>query len=264
MKSHHGERQVKALLIVFTMLWGPCVFAETQTESPPPIAEKTAMEKAQEALDSTGRALKSVSERISDKLNETRIRRGDNNYFVLATYSPADLLIPGKKGLTAGLIKDAGETWEFEYLSGDAGFPWVLKDLGKMQDRRFSIIRRSYSERNSFNISYGITYTDFSIHLGNGIMSRVSGGRSPSMDLVEIETIGANVAIGNRWTFNKDITLGVDWISWAQPLHVLRKQHDFLSQADNQKDRDDVGKAASLIAYFPRVAVFKIQLGILF
>lgn len=255
---------MKTFLVVFSLLWGPCVFAETANETPPPAAEKAASEKAKEILDSAGSALKSASEKISEKLNETRIRRANNSSFVLANYSPADLLIPGKKGLTFGLIKDAGETWEFEYLSGSVGAPWVLKHLGEMTDRRFSIIRRSYSERNSFNISYGLTYTDFSIHLGNEIMSRVSGDRSPSMDLVEIEALGANFAIGNRWSFNKDITIGVDWFSWAQPLHVLRKKHDFLSHADNKKDRDDVGKAASLIAYFPRLSVFKIQLGILF
>ncbi|MBX3041218.1 MAG: hypothetical protein KF789_10985 [Bdellovibrionaceae bacterium] len=262
----------KLFAILVIVLGTNTVFAQesgsnTTSETTPAKSEapkKPLAESAKDLLNTTGEALQDASGRVAQKLDETKIRRASKDYFVLGTYSPVDLLIPSKKGLTVGLIKDASETWEFEYLSGSVSLPWIVKDLGEMTDRRFSLIRRTYSKRNSFNFSYGLTYTDFSIHLGNDIMSRVSGGRSPSLDLVEIETLGANFAIGNRWSFDKNITLSVDWFSWAQPLKVIRKKHDFLSKATNDSDRDDVGKAASVIAYFPRFAVFKIQLGILF
>lgn len=195
---------------------------------------------------------------------ESPAPRARNGYFVLGNYSPADLLIPGKYGFTAGLVRGGPETWELEFLTGGAGLPWVLKDLGRMSDRRLSLLRRSYFAGNSFNLSYGLSHTSFSLQLGSGIMNRVSGGRYPSLDLIEVETLAANVGIGNRWVFRERITLGVDWLSWTQPLYVLRRKDDFLRKGTNREDRDEAGKATSLITYFPRFAALKVQLGILF
>src|SRR5690606_30674611 len=142
-------------------------------------------------------------------------------------YSPLDLLIPSKYGGTIGYTQNADTSWEFEYLKGSVSVPFLVDDLGKMTDERFSIIRRSYLGSNSFNISYGLTYFDFSMHLGNKLLDRVTGGGYPAIDLVEVQSLGLNLGIGNRWIFNKNITFGVDWISWAQPFYVMKKKSAF-------------------------------------
>lgn len=215
-------------------------------------------------LDKAGEVAKETTEQVTKTLAETKIRRGKADYFVLVSYSPIDFLIPSKKGITLGLIRDADKTWEFEYLSGSISVPLVVEDLGKMSDERISIIGRSYFGNNSFNFSYGLSHFGFSLHLGDKLLNRVTGGNYPSLDLVEIKSLGFNVGIGNRWTFKHDVTLGIDWISWMQPVHITKKESSFLDYASNEEDKKDVDKAIGFISYMPRFAFLKLQLGILF
>lgn len=218
----------------------------------------------QSALDKAGQIAKNTTEQVSKTLSETRERREKADYFALANYSPLDLLIPSKYGFTLGYIESADKTWEFEYLRGSISVPFIVEDLGKMTDERLSVIGRSYFGGNSFHVSYGLSYFDFSLHLGDKLLNRVTGGSYPSIDLVEIQSLGFNLAVGNRWSFNRNVTFGVDWISWAQPVYVMNKKSAFLDYASNQQDKDDVDKATKLISHFPRLAFLKLQLGILF
>lgn len=220
--------------------------------------------KITDAIEATQEAMTDAGQKVSDYLGDSQKRRSKADYFALLNYSPLDLLIPSKKGLTLGLISSAEKTWELEYLSGSVSVPFIIEDLGKMSDTRFSIIARSYSDNNSFNFSYGITYFDFSLHLGDRLLNGLSGGTYPSIDLVEISSLGLNFAFGNRWSFEKNMTFGVDWISLAQPLYILKKNSAFLDYATNQNDRDTVDKAMNMISFFPRIALFKIQFGVLF
>lgn len=218
--------------------------------------EKTALEK-------TGEIFQDTTEQATKVLNETRGRRASQDYFLLGNYSPIDLLIPSKYGVTVGLVSDADRTWEFEYLRGSISVPFIVKDLGEMSDVRLALIKRSYFGSNSFNLSYGLTYFDFSMHLGDELLNQLNGNY-PSIDLVSIEALGFNVAIGNRWTFDHNITLGIDWISWAQPVAVTNKKSAFLDSSASEKDKDDVDTALKIISYFPRFSFLKLQLGILF
>ncbi len=187
-----------------------------------------------------------------------------NDYFALANYSPVDLLVPSKYGFTLGYANDPDKTWEFEYLRGSINVPFIIEDLGKMTDERFSVIKRSYSEGSSFNLSYGLSYFDFSLHLGDRLLNRVTSGSYPWIDLVQVQALGFNLAFGNRWLVKKNMIFGVDWISWAQPVVVTNKKSAFSDNASNQQDKDDVDKAMKLISYFPRLAFLKLQLGISF
>lgn len=241
---------------------------QDQSTADQTAAERSTKEKNEaddtSGLDRADQVVKDAAEQVSVTLPQTRERRKNADYFGLANYSPLDLLIPGKIGITLGYIRSADKSWEVEYLRGNISVPFVVKDLGKMTDERYSLIGRSYFGGNSFNLSYGLSYFDFSLHLGDQLLNRVTGGSYPSLDMVEIQSLGFNLAIGNRWTFARDITFGVDWVSWAQPVFVTNKKSDFLDRATNQQDKDDVDAAMKLIAYFPRLAFLKLQLGILF
>lgn len=215
-------------------------------------------------MDKALAAGKVATEEATSLLSETRDRRANSQYFALLNYSFADLIVPSKYGVTFGLVQDVGRTWEIEYLRGSVSVPVIIKDLGEVSDERVSIIKRSYFSNGSFNLSYGVTYFDFSLHLGDDILSRVSGGSYPSMDLVRVQAFGANLAIGNRWIFRKDITLGIDWFSWAQPLYITDKRSAFLDHATDENDKDDVQKGLNIISYFPRFALIKLQFGMSF
>lgn len=226
---------------------------QPQAETPPP-----------NLLDQAKEGAKKAGESISAVLKEGPARRAEADYFALLNYSPIDFLLPGKYGFTLGAVKNADKTWEFEYLRGSISVPFIVEDLGKMTDERMSLIGRSYFGSNSFNLSYGLSYFAFSMHLGDKLLNRVTGGSYPSIDLIEVNSLGFNAAIGNRWALNKNISFGIDWISWAQPLLITKKQNSFLDYASNQDDRDSVDKATKIIAYFPRIAFLKLQLGVLF
>ena len=198
------------------------------------------------------------------KLDETKIRRATNSYFALVNFSPFDLILPNKYGLTLGLMESSEKTYELEYLHGTFGVPFAIDNLGKMADDRLSLIVRNYSAHNSFNFSYGLSYHDFSVHLGDRFLTAASGGNFPTADIVKIQTIGFNIAVGNRWSFNHDITLGIDWVSWAQPLFRVDKQDAFLDHATKQSEYDAVDKVVKIASYFPRFSVLKIQFGMLF
>lgn len=186
------------------------------------------------------------------------------DYFLLFNYAPLDLLIPGKYGFTAGLYQSSDRSWEIEYLKGDLSIPFIVKDLGKMTDDRFSVIRRIGIGESGFNISYGFSYFGFSLHLGDRLINGVTGGTYPSLDLVEIQSLGGNLGLGNRWNLDHHITLSVDWISWSQPLFVTSRKSVFLDRATNQKDKDDVDDTMKIITYFPRLSLLKLQIGVAF
>lgn len=212
----------------------------------------------------TDQSAKEETHQNSKNLSENRTGRENADYFALVNYSPLDLLIPSKIGLTFGYIQSPEKTWELEYLRGSFSVPFLVKDLGKMTDVRFSVIGRSYFKNNSFNFSYGLSYFDFNLHLGDELLNRVTAGSYPSLDLVKIQSLGFNVAVGNRWTLSKNVTFGIDWISLAQPVSLINQDSAFLDYANNQQDKDDVDQATNLISYFPRFSFLKIQLGILF
>lgn len=228
-----------------------------QTEFPSNQPTPSAIEKAAESI-------KNSTQSFSKELSSTKLRRESSKYVLLANYSPIDLIILSKYGISLGWSPSVSKTWELEYLRGTVSIPFLVKDLGQMSDERISLMARSYSSRNSFNISYGLTYFDFSMHLGDQLLNRVSGGTYPSMDLVRLQSLGFNLGIGNRWVFQHNITLGVDWLAWSQPVVMLSKKSVFLDHATNSQDRDDVSNAMDVISYFPRLTLLKIQFGMVF
>ncbi len=209
------------------------------------------------------------SEEIADEAGErpapmtgARARRDQSTVVVLGSFVPVDLLIPSKVGGTIGWISSADQTLEFEYLVGSIQAPFVVGDIGSMTDTRMSLIRRTYNDRNSFNFFAGVTYFMFDIHVGNDILSRLNVATFPDLDLISQRAVGVVIGLGNRWTFDRNITLGIDWFSWSQPIWVTQRENQILNYMSNQKDRDAVNDAIEVISYLPRLSFLKVQLGI--
>jgi len=194
----------------------------------------------------------------------SRERREKARWYLLANYSPMDLLIFPKFGATAGLVRTADKTWELEYLSGSYSVPAFIADLGSLTDMRISVIARRYFGGQSFNLSYGLSYFDTSLHVGDKLLNGLSSGLYPYADSVEIQSLGFNIAIGNRWTLPRRITIGVDWISWEQPVLILKRQSAFLDYVTNENDRNTMENGIKAISYFPRLSIAKAQFGMTF
>lgn len=254
---------VLAFMLIQTQVFAEEITADqlttTDTETSP--KKETAGEKI---LDQTKKIFSETSETVKKSLEENKKLRESFNYFALLSYSPMDLVIPGKIGASIGYNSSPDYTWEFEYLHGSVAVPFLIKDLGKMSDDRISLIRRSYLGTETFNLSYGVSYFDFSVHLGDKFLNQLTGGSYPSLDIITIKSLGFNIGAGNRWNFKNRFILSIDWISWSQPLIMVQRNIPYLDYATNQSDKDDVDNASKLIAYLPRITLLKLQIGYLF
>lgn len=139
-------------------------------------------------LEKTKETFEKASDTVTASLNQTRNKRARSKTYILGSYSPADLLIPGKYGITFGRIKSAQKTWEFEYIKGSFSVPSVIEDLGKMEDKRYSLIQRNYFTNNSFNFSYGVTYFEFDIHLGDKYLNAMNANY-PNSKYLELNAL---------------------------------------------------------------------------
>lgn len=221
-------------------------------------------DKVGEAFNSAVETTKEVVDQVHDKINETKSIRENTKYYLLGNYAVLDLLVPTKYGFSMGAVEDVRRSWELEYLHGSLSVPFIIEDLGKVTDDRISVIGRSYFGNNSFNFNYGLSYFSFLLHLGDKLLNQLTGGAYPSVDLIEVNSVGFHLGIGNRWAINKSATLGIDWVEWSQPVIVTSKKTAFLDYATKQSDRDAVDSLIKTVSYFPRLTIFKIQFGFLF
>lgn len=206
-----------------------------------------------------------TAEQLQEAVSESATSRRPGRVFGGLIYSPIDLLIPSKFGVTLGIVENPNHTWELEYLRGTIKIPFLIEDLGEWRDEKISLIRRSYFGTNSFNISYGLTYFRFKLRLGNEVLSRVSGGQiPPGVDFLRVEGLGPNFGIGNRWSFKNGVTLAVDWATWSQPLITTKKDEAYLEYSSGNtdaRDRDHIDTAVKLMQFMPRLTFFKFELG---
>lgn len=236
----------------------------TSTSEPPVLLDPEPQLESQSESEPSTPPLEVKLPEPSDDLGKSKLSRAKNDYSVDLLFSPLDLLIPFKYGLTLAWQQDHNTSYEIEYIRGSLAFPIIIDDLGKMRDQRLSVFRRSYFDANSFNISYGITYFEFSASLGSRYLNSVSGGLARSVDVVGSRALGFHLATGNKWYISKNFTLGVDWISWSQPVVLLEQDSEYLDYANDPSDREKVHDFLSIISYFPRFAFIKIQLGYAF
>lgn len=232
------------------------------------LAESTANDVAETQIAPPVEHPKPRSEAVNIKKpapeKSSRETRLDKTFFALGTFSYFDMILLAKIGATIGLNRDADTSWELEYLRGSLAVPIFGYDLGSVTDERLSLVRRSYFGGNSFNLSYGLTYFRVQVHLGDAIMNRVSSGAYPNLDMVDVQSLGFNLGIGNRWSIGPNFTVGIDWFEWSQPVYSLKRESAFVQYASNQNDRDNVDTAVKIISFVPRFTVLKLQAGMSF
>lgn len=183
-------------------------------------------------------------------------------YYAGLVYSPFDLVIPNKVGLLFGWHRELRHSYEIEYLRGSVGLPGPLEKFGAVTEDRLTFVRRSYLGTSSFNFLYGLNFNRFESHIGSAILNRATGGQS--VDLIALETLGGTIGIGNRWVISDRFLLGVDWLTYAQPLIVTRSQSDVLNLTNGSSDAGDLESGFKYVKYFPRLSFLKLQLGFQF
>lgn len=236
---------------------------------PPPLPTEKSTEPTfwDEAKNTGGKILESGKEAVSAtsrQLEETQELRAKSKWAVLGNYSLIDTWIPSKYGFSIAYISSAASTWEAEYLRGSISLNLFIKDLGKMTDEKLSIVHRFYSDRNSFNFLAGAGYRSYSIHLGNRLTSLASNSMIPNTDLVSIKTLGLVGGFGNRWQFDRGLTLGIDWFSIYVPMKTLEAEAPYISSNASDSGKNDVRDVMNVVKRIPTFAVFKFQIGLSF
>ena len=221
-----------------------------------PSTEPTLGEKTKETA-------RRVSKSVEGAVGQAGDRRENSDINFMGEYSALDLILPSKIGGSLGYVESSAYTFELEYLGASIAPPSFLEDVGSFTDRRVSAIVRSYSDRNSFNFHYGLSYFDTQIHVGSKYLQS-SSGRPADLDLLGSRSLGFVVGVGNRWVLPHSFTVGVDWISWSQPLIIVEKNSDLLKYIQNQHDRDVLDSLLSTIGYFPRFSILKVGVGFTF
>lgn len=219
----------------------------------PAVAEPSTKEKIVGAV-MTGK------DEVVKALSHSRLIREGSNYFAILNYAPIDLILPSKWGFTLGLVNDADKTWEIEYLKSSVSVPFIIEDIGEMTDERLALIRRNYFGTETFNMSYGLSYYKFKLHIGNKYLSSVSSN-APDIDLIRVESLGFNIGLGNRWIFSNRWIVGVDWFSWAQPVFTTRKNNKYDDFVSNEDHKDTADTVIKLITWVPRLTLLKLQVG---
>lgn len=210
-----------------------------------------------------GRGVHDASKAVQHVISDGGDRREASRFSLMAEYSPLDLLVPGKLGGSIGYIQSRGLTNELEYLSASISVPFIIDDLGGYSDKRISLIRRTYADRNSFNFHYGLSYFEFDFHVGNKYLASASDFPA-SYNLMRSRSLGFLFGIGNRWVFPHGFSLGVDWISWAQPVYVIESNSELINHIQDQDARSVLDHAFRASQYFPRLTFFKFALGWIF
>lgn len=205
-------------------------------------------------------AFKESKDQVVQALSHSRMIRQNSDYFVSGNFAPIDLILPSKFGLTLGTVTNADYTWELEYLKSSVSVPFLVDDIGEMTDERFSVIRRNYFGTETFNLSYGLSYNKFKVHIGSKYLAYVATN-IPEVDLMQIDSVGFNVGIGNRWIFSNRWMVGVDWASWTQPVFTTRYHNKFNDFATDEDSKDTVDTVAKLIRWVPRITLLKLQVG---
>lgn len=192
-------------------------------------------------------------------VSSTRSNRAQSQYFVTGNYSYIDTLLPSKVGLSVGFVSRPYVTHELEYMGSRLSLPAGVADIGKFSDQRVSYILRSYGNRNSFAFQYGLSYFSTQVKLGDDLISMITG--VPGVNLVELQSLGVHWGMGNRWVLDNNLTWGVDWFTWSQPILEISRKDKFLDYATNQQDKDNVRTALKVMQFFPRWSVLKIHIG---
>ncbi len=202
----------------------------------------------------------SAPQPIQDIQLPSKELRSKNSHNVFWIYSLIDTWLPSKMGFSYAYNLAPDSALEVEYLSGTYA-PLGIKELGEFSETRFSLLYRSFSERNSFNFIYGLNYNSFRLAIGDKLLSTVTTGAVPGFDVVSVKTLGFTWGIGNRWYLNNRFLLTLDWFAVHVPIYVLESEAPYLEANASERDKDDIRDALDFIENVPTFSVVKLQLG---
>lgn len=244
-------------LIIAFILVSQALFAEEK----PKTEEKSMGTKVEEASGKLGEAVNDAADKVKTTMAQTRENRESTHWTLSAHITPFTLWTMMDYGVSASYHPSAKVAYELDFTTGQLGFGYFGVDIGRLRERKYSFIRRSYSDRNSFHFATGIFINDLDVKLGNKYLSAVAANRRSEVDLLQIQTAGLTFGLGNRWQFKSGAVFGLDWLMINLPVWTISQKHPFLDASGNQDYVDDIQSALKLFRHIPTLALLRIQAG---
>ena len=173
-------------------------------------------------------------------------------------------IVPGKWGGYFERVWDGESVTHLSFAQGTLSLPGILSGLAEVSDTNIVLSQRSRIGEGKTSWFYGLSYNRFSGRVGDSILGRITGSSVPSLNLIEIETVGLVVGIVTRWKWQSGLQLDLEWFSWNQPLAITKNRSDALTLVTNSSDRNSLDEATKVLTRFPIFNILKLGLGYTF
>lgn len=178
-----------------------------------------------------------------------------SDWGAMLTYTPYDLWLPGKIGLTAVKFEES-RTYELAFQRASYSFDFIIDGLGNISDQRMHLTTRGHTWDGTFNFQYGLYISSTSITLGKTYL-----GTGVTSDAISVTNLGGMWGFGNKWSWNNGFQLGMDYFKIFYPITTLTKESDFLNESANQSDKDDVKELVDGLSKLPQLTLLHFEIG---
>lgn len=192
------------------------------------------------------------------------VARAVTPWTVSAHFSPVESWVPLKWGASVAWNRSPAVAYELEYSRGRFAFGYWKISLGDVGEDRWSLTRKTFSDRNSFYVQTGIEHLRTGANLGNKYLNSLPGANIKAYELLEVKTLGVQVGFGNRWQSPNGFTWDVNWLSLHMPVILISEHADFLGRTGSATLRREVSGAMKDFRHLPTFAVAKVQMGFSF
>jgi len=251
--------------LLIALFCGFISFAQAQEAVVEPVKkDKSTWEKVKEGTAKTFEYTKEKVHEAGGAMAATRTNRAATKWTFSGHYSFFETWVLTKYGMTVAYNRSPSSTYEFEFAKGSVGFGVFGLDIAKLEEQRLALRWRTYCQRNTFNMNYGIYYNKLSARLGSELLDSVSGGPKTSVELLELSTVGVSWGLGHRWQTKGGFIWGADWLTIHMPVFVVKESTPYMDANVSQSDRNAADDTWRELKRFPEFAVIKAQLGFSF
>jgi hypothetical protein len=210
----------------------------------------------------TDKATDYIEKNVDEMEVESQAARVGKNYYAGVHLGLFDFIVLPKYGVNLGVLDSHSDMYELEYSRGSISGPGVFKHLISITEQRLSLKKRNYFRGGSFNVSYGVFYNSLEAGIGKEIIVPALQSQSYKK-VIDLQALGLSAGIANTWIFANKLAVGVDWISWSQPIFKLKAEPEDFEFVEN-RDRGAIRRAQKYLLYFPRWSILKVQVGLMF
>lgn len=172
------------------------------------------------------------------------------------TWGLISMWLPSKLGANLSYNISERKTIALEYQSQNIKFPAFSLDIGGIKEAKYGAVLKSFGNSESFYMSYGLMKYDFRASLDLSLFPTQS---TPIAPLFDFGSMGFQLGLGNLFTWENGVSLGIDWLSVYFHAFNKTKNTDIFGYM-NASNRAKADKVIDLIYSTPLIEILKVQL----